>query len=68
MANMRPEVKRRRKQRLLEKYGPYCYWCGKRFPPEELTIEHLIPKSEGGPNRLENLRLACYPCNYGRHH
>lgn len=68
MANMNPRQKRNRKARLLEEYGPVCYWCKCWFPPGELTIEHLWPKSDGGSNNYRNLRLACFPCNYGRHH
>ncbi|WP_420800307.1 HNH endonuclease [Myxacorys almedinensis] len=35
-------------------------------PLEKLTIEHLKPKSRGGSNLLENLRLACLPCHHSR--
>jgi 5-methylcytosine-specific restriction endonuclease McrA len=31
-------------------------------------LDHIIPRSQGGPHALWNLRLACYDCNYGRHH
>lgn len=68
MSNMTPDQKRKRKNRLLEEYGNRCHWCKRRFPPEQLTFEHLIPKSKGGPNSYWNLRLACFPCNFGRHH
>lgn len=68
MANMNPKQKRNRKDRLLREYGPVCCWCERWFPPGELTIEHLWPKSIGGPNSYWNLRLACFPCNYRRHH
>ena len=68
MANMTPRAKRNKLLRLLDEFGPFCCYCRREFPPDELTIEHLLPKSEGGGNNYENLRLACYPCNYGRHH
>ena len=68
MANMTPRIKRNRKARLLEEYGPQCCYCKEWFPPEQLTIEHLIAKCDGGSNCYENLRLACFPCNHGRHH
>ena len=68
MANMTPRIKRNRKARLLEEFGPQCCYCKNWFPPDDLTIEHLIPKAEGGPNSYWNLRLACFPCNHGRHH
>lgn len=30
------------------------------------TVDHIIPKSRGGTNDLDNLVIACYPCNTGR--
>ena len=68
MANMTPRARRNRKARLLAAFGPFCWYCKKPFTPRELTFEHLIAKAEGGPNSIWNLRLACYPCNFGRHH
>jgi 5-methylcytosine-specific restriction endonuclease McrA len=68
MANMTPRAKRNRKERLIERDGPYCKLCGTRRAPTDLNIDHITPKSEGGSNNISNLRLACYPCNYGRHH
>jgi len=46
---------------LLEKWGHACAYCGKKDVP--LEIEHLMPKSRGGSNRVSNLTLACRPCN-----
>ncbi|WP_445304438.1 HNH endonuclease [Microcoleus sp. Pol14C4] len=31
-----------------------------------MTIEHLRPKSRGGSDCIENLRLACLSCNQSR--
>jgi len=59
--------KRARRRALLAEYGPYCCWCYQEFPPEELTLEHLVPRFAGGVHARENLMLACYPCNHGRH-
>jgi 5-methylcytosine-specific restriction endonuclease McrA len=36
------------------------------FTLDELTLDHLIPKSKGGSNNLENLRLTCLCCNRSR--
>jgi len=46
---------------LLEKWGRKCAYCGKKNVP--LEIEHIIPKSRGGSNRVDNLTLACRECN-----
>ena len=46
---------------LLEKWGRRCAYCGKTGIP--FQIEHIIPRSRGGSNRVSNLTLACQPCN-----
>ena len=46
---------------LLEKWGRKCAYCGKAGVP--LEIEHIIPKSRGGTDRVSNLTLACHGCN-----
>lgn len=46
---------------LLEKWGRKCAYC--RAKDISLEIEHIIPKSRGGSNRVSNLTLACRPCN-----
>jgi 5-methylcytosine-specific restriction endonuclease McrA len=63
---MKTKQKRVRRIRLLRKSGPCCYWCHETFPPHQLTLDHLKPRSRGGSNKLENLRLACFPCNNRR--
>lgn len=46
---------------LLEKFQRTCAYCGKREIP--LQIEHIVPKSRGGSNRISNLTLSCEKCN-----
>ncbi len=46
---------------LLEKYKRKCVYCKEGDKP--LQIEHIIPKSRGGTNRVTNLTLACEKCN-----
>lgn len=46
---------------LLEKWGRKCAYCGREGVP--LEIEHVIPKSRGGTDRISNLTLACHECN-----
>jgi 5-methylcytosine-specific restriction endonuclease McrA len=55
--------KKRLRAALHRKYGNQCWYCQRHFPDGLLTIEHLIPRSQGGTNALTNLRLACEPCN-----
>jgi len=46
---------------LLEKWQRKCTYCEKENIP--LQVEHIIPKSKGGSNRVSNLCLACEKCN-----
>lgn len=40
-----------------------CQYCGIQPGPEELTIDHVMPKSRGGKSTWENSLLACVKCN-----
>ncbi|NVZ11652.1 RRXRR domain-containing protein [Allochromatium humboldtianum] len=46
---------------LLENWHRTCAYCGATNVP--LEIEHIVPRSNGGSNRVSNLTLACSPCN-----
>ncbi len=46
---------------LLEKWGRRCAYCDAHNIP--LQIDHIVPKSHGGSNRIDNLTLACSSCN-----
>jgi 5-methylcytosine-specific restriction endonuclease McrA len=40
-----------------------CQYCGKRFPTTELSLDHVIPRSQGGQTTWENIVCACLGCN-----
>lgn len=40
-----------------------CQYCGKRFPTTELSLDHIIPRSQGGQSTWENIVCACVACN-----
>ena len=46
---------------LLEKFQRKCAYCRKKDVP--LEVEHIVPKSRGGSDRVSNLTIACRPCN-----
>ena len=43
-----------------------CQYCGNRPPDVILEADHIVPKSEGGPDTLENLTTSCFECNRGK--
>ncbi|MCK6509995.1 RNA-guided endonuclease IscB [Myxococcota bacterium] len=46
---------------LLEKWGRKCFYCEATEVP--LQIDHIMPRSKGGTDRVSNLTLACAACN-----
>jgi 5-methylcytosine-specific restriction endonuclease McrA len=40
-----------------------CQYCGKRFPTSELSLDHIVPRSQGGLASWENIVCACIDCN-----
>jgi 5-methylcytosine-specific restriction endonuclease McrA len=46
---------------LLEQWQRTCAYCGARDTP--LQVEHIVPQGRGGSDRVDNLTLACAPCN-----
>jgi len=40
-----------------------CYYCGRKFPPSELTMDHKIPLGRGGTSDKINIVAACKECN-----
>ena len=43
--------------------GFKCQFCGQRFESEDLTFDHVIPRSRGGKTTWENIVTACVSCN-----
>lgn len=50
----------RRYRSLVRRDGELCAHCG---ATSNLAIDHVLARSKGGSNHLENLQLLCVPCN-----
>ena len=37
--------------------------CGTHFLPQDLTVDHIVARSNGGTDHLGNLQLICGHCN-----
>lgn len=59
-----------RKEKRLAIYlrdGLACCYCGEGVEDgAKLTLDHLLPHSQGGSNREHNLVTACHRCNSSR--
>lgn len=51
-----------RRETLRVRDGDDCWFCGLPMG-DDCTIEHLVPKSKGGGNNLDNYALAHKACN-----
>jgi 5-methylcytosine-specific restriction endonuclease McrA len=40
-----------------------CQYCGRQPGSEELTVDHVQPRSQGGTSTWDNCVLACIDCN-----
>jgi len=40
-----------------------CHWCLCSFPPDELTLDHIVPVVRGGKSSRGNVVPACKECN-----
>ena len=49
---------------LLTKFERRCAYCG--TTDTQLEIEHVIPRSIGGSDRVSNLAIACHSCNQAK--
>tara|TARA_A100000164_G_C21716129_1_gene680599 strand:- start:213 stop:779 length:567 start_codon:yes stop_codon:yes gene_type:complete len=44
--------------------GFTCQYCNTSLPSNQLTFDHLIPKSRGGKTSWYNVVTACQKCNF----
>ena len=40
-----------------------CQCCGHRFTTSELSIDHVVPRTQNGPDTWQNLVCSCVRCN-----
>jgi 5-methylcytosine-specific restriction endonuclease McrA len=45
-----------------------CYYCGQKFLPAELTMDHIVPLIRGGKSIKGNLVPSCKECNNRKRH
>lgn len=57
------------KQAIRERAKYVCEYCHspERLSANRFTVDHVIPKSLGGSDEIDNLALACRRCNERRY-
>ena len=51
------------KRQLILKNESICSICQRHFPFDDLTIDHIRKRCDGGTSNLHNLQLLCRPCH-----
>lgn len=51
------------RRNLMARDRNRCQYCGHIFPTSELSLDHVMPRSQGGGDSWENLVCACVTCN-----
>ncbi|MCR9262025.1 MAG: HNH endonuclease [Pseudomonadaceae bacterium] len=51
-------------QALFGRDRSTCLYCGKQYPDEVLTRDHVLPVSRGGKDTWDNVVAACKRCNH----
>lgn len=66
-----PEPQSRRELRRLvrERAKGCCEYCRSQdaFSPQPFALEHILPRSKGGPTTEDNLCWSCQGCNGHKH-
>jgi hypothetical protein len=59
----------RLRQALAQQAQHRCEYCQSpaAYCPDSLTVDHIVPRQQGGTDDWENLAWACFGCN-GRKH
>jgi 5-methylcytosine-specific restriction endonuclease McrA len=52
------------RKNLLHRDGHTCQYC--RKSGEDMTLDHVIPRSRGGQDTWENIVVACVRCNVNK--
>ena len=51
------------RRNVFARDGNHCQYCGQGFPTSELSLDHVVPRSQNGPTCWENIVCACVACN-----
>lgn len=59
------QAKRIWRQDIKENWNYECAYCGSK---ENLTIDHIVPRSKGGLDITKNIICSCHFCNQNKSH
>lgn len=59
----RPPFVRFSRDNVYLRDGYRCQYCGVDLPARDLTLDHVLPRCQGGKTSWTNVVAACTPCN-----
>lgn len=62
-AQSKRKISPRLSRAVMERDAYRCVTCGTHV---DLTCDHIIPESRGGPTSINNLQTMCRPCNLAK--
>ena len=51
------------RRNLFARDSNRCQYCGRKFPTAELSLDHVVPRSQGGKTDWTNIVCCCVKCN-----
>lgn len=60
---MPAQIVKLNRRNLFARDRNQCQYCGKTFPTNELSIDHVLPRAQDGGDSWENLVCSCIKCN-----
>ncbi|MBW3597472.1 MAG: HNH endonuclease [Planctomycetes bacterium] len=65
MVESEPQVPQSLREKVFQLAVGCCEYCLSQasFSPSPFSVEHIVPRADGGANEIANLALACMGCN-----
>jgi hypothetical protein len=64
--NIRKQISLRKRFFVLKRDQFTCRLCGASGLGTRPEVDHIVPKSKGGTDSLDNLQTLCFNCNRGK--
>ena len=60
---MREPISKKLRFEVFKRDGFTCQYCGRKFATSELSLDHVIPRSQNGRTTWDNIVCCCVKCN-----
>lgn len=51
------------RRNIFARDGNTCQYCGKHFATTDLSLDHVVPRAQGGGSTWNNIVCCCLKCN-----